>query len=74
MGGFLIIDGAPEAYSEGSVGWVADHPKFKLADGTEIPLRLTAVFHKENNDWKFVQWHFSVGVPNEELLGMALPT
>ena len=74
MGGFSIIDGAPEAYSEGSVGWVADHPTLKLADGTEIPVRLTAVYHKENNDWKFVQMHLSVGVPNEELLGRALPT
>jgi hypothetical protein len=66
--------GALQAYSEGSVGWVADRPKFKLPDGTEIPVRMTSVFHKEGNDWKMVLSHISVGVRNEDAFGETLPT
>lgn len=74
MGGFPLVAHDPQAYSEGSVGWMADHPTIRLPDGTEIPIRLTLVFVKENNDWKVVLWHASVGVRNEELLGKALTT
>jgi ketosteroid isomerase-like protein len=74
VGGFSIIAGTPQAYSEGDVGWAADRPKFKLPDGTEIPVRLTSVFRKEGNDWKVVLWHFSIGVRNEEVVGKTLTT
>ena len=40
-----------------------------LEDGTEIPTRSTAVFHREDGEWKMVQGHKSVGVSNEELFG-----
>jgi len=72
MGGIPIEAGEPEAYTEGTVGWVADQAKFKLPDGTEIPLRLTGVFLKESGDWKVVQMHASIGVPNEEAFGQDL--
>jgi ketosteroid isomerase-like protein len=39
----------------------------KPPDGTEIEFRMTAVFHNENGQWKVVQQHASVGVPNEAL-------
>ena len=67
MGAFQVKAGDLKAYCEGTVGWVADRMTFKGSDGTEIPFRLTAVFHKENGQWKVVQQHVSVGVPNEEL-------
>ena len=73
-GGFALIANGLQAYSEESVGWAADRPKMRLPDGTDIPLRLTMVFHKENNDWKIVQWHISAGVSNEDVLGKALTT
>lgn len=73
-GGFEILAGAPQAYSDGSVGWVAGQPTVKLQDGTEIPVRLTAVFQREQNDWKIVQWHFSMGVSNEDSIGETLTT
>ena len=63
-----------DAYREGSVGWMGDRAAWRLQDGTEVPFRLTAIFHKENGDWKIVQFHTSVGVPNESTVGMALPT
>ena len=73
MGGHItIVDSDPVAYAEGTVGWVADRPRFRLDDGTESPIRLTATFHREQDDWKIVQFHVSVGVPNEEVVGREL--
>ena len=73
VGGVQIEAGDLLAYSEGDVGWVADRPLIKLPDGTAIPMRSTLVFHREDGAWKLVQHHNSVGVPNEELVGKALP-
>ena len=73
-GGFQIVADTPEAYRDGSVGWVAGQPTLQLQDGTEIPFRLTVVFQKEQNDWKIVQWHASTGIANEDLIGETLPT
>jgi hypothetical protein len=69
MGGIPIEAGDPQAFSQGSVGWVADQAKVKLPDGSEVPFRLTGVLHKENGEWKMIQWHVSIGVPNEEAFG-----
>lgn len=73
-GGISIIADAPLAYSEGSTGWFAGQPVIQLQDGTEIPARLTAVWVKEDDGWKIVQWHFSTGVANKEALGETLTT
>ena len=72
MGGITLIAGDPQAYCEGSVGWTMDHPKFRLPDGKEIPIRFTTVFHREKGEWKIIQQHISIGVPNEEAIGKAL--
>jgi hypothetical protein len=58
-----------EVFVEGSVGWASGRPTWMLEDGTEIPSRWTAVFHQEDGEWKLVQAHTSVGVPDEELFG-----
>ena len=58
-----------DAFVEGTVGWVSGRVIWTLEDGTEIPTRWTAVFHQEDDEWKMVQAHTSVGVPNEELFG-----
>ena len=73
-GGFQVVADAPEAYRDGSIGWVAGRPTLKLPDGTEMPVRLTAVFQEEQDDWKIVQWHFSIGIPNEDSIGETLTT
>jgi hypothetical protein len=74
MGGSMpLAAGDPEAYSEGSVGWVADRPILKTPDG-DVPLRFTAVFRREDGAWKIVQSHGSLGVANEESFGENLPT
>jgi len=59
-----------QAYQEGSVGWVIDRDaSFRLPDGTEIPFRNTLVFRRENDEWKLVHGHSSIGVRNEEIFG-----
>ena len=73
-GGFQILADDPQAYRDGSIGWVAGQPTLKLPDGTEMPVRLTAVFQKEQNGWKIVQWHFSIGISNEDLFDETLTT
>jgi hypothetical protein len=35
--------------------------------------RWSAVFRRENGDWKAVQVHASVGVTNEQLFGVEFP-
>jgi ketosteroid isomerase-like protein len=70
--GITVIPGEARAFREGSVGWVADRGKFRLPDGSEVPFRLTAVFHQENGAWKLIQEHASVGVSNEEAVGQEL--
>ncbi len=66
MGGSMpLIAEDPEAYSDGAVGWVADRPILRLPGG-ELRVRLTAVFHHEDGEWKLVQCHGSVGLPNED--------
>jgi ketosteroid isomerase-like protein len=56
-----------KAFSEGSVGWAAGRGYFEMG-GSRVPVRLTAVLHQEDGDWKTVQSHASIGVPNEKML------
>jgi SnoaL-like protein len=76
LGGELnVVHAAPHAYQEGSVGWISDRAAaLLLENGTEVPFRFTAVFHKEDGDWKMVQFHTSIGILNESAVGKALPT
>ena len=68
-GGLQIVPSQLQAYREGSVGWVIDRESFRLPDGTEIPSRNTAVFHKEDGEWKLVHAHASIGARNEDVFG-----
>ena len=72
MGGISVVGSDPLAYSQGDIGWVADRPRFRLPDGTEIPFRSSIVFVKEDGDWKVVHQHISIGVPNAEAVGQDL--
>jgi hypothetical protein len=70
--GMRLEPGALQAFSEGSVGWFADQPTLKMAAGGAVPMRLTGVCHQEDGAWKVVQFHLSIGVPDEEALGVDL--
>ncbi len=74
MAGIRIEAGELEAFVEGTVGWVADRPKIRLANGQEVRFRQTAVLHQEDGEWKIVQHHTSMGVPNVEAVGKELTT
>lgn len=56
-----------KGFREGSVGWAAGHGYFEI-EGRRVPVRLTAVLHQEDGDWKAVQSHASIAVPNEQML------
>lgn len=56
-----------EAFSEGSVGWAATRLTITLPDGKSVSPRWSAVFHREDGEWRFVQTHASIAVPNEEV-------
>ncbi|HET6335306.1 MAG TPA: nuclear transport factor 2 family protein [Polyangiales bacterium] len=53
-----------EAFSEGNVGWATTRITIRLADGRNVSPRWSAVFYRENELWKLVQVHASLGVPN----------
>ena len=74
VGGVSITPGEVRAYQEGTVGWIADRPTFTLPDGTMFSVRFTAVAHREDGQWKLVQAHTSVGVPNQQVVGQTLPS
>jgi ketosteroid isomerase-like protein len=56
-----------EAFSEGTVGWATTSLTITMPDGRHVSPRWSAVFHRENGDWRFVQTHASIGIPNEEI-------
>ena len=71
--GVMVIPGEPLAYEEGTVGWAVDRSvRFRVGD-QEAPFRFSAVYRREDSEWKMVHFHSSVGVPNEEALGVELP-
>jgi hypothetical protein len=59
--------GTIEAWRDGDVGWATALGEFQLDGNAAIPSRATAVLHREEDDWKIVNWVFSLAVPNEEL-------
>lgn len=73
MRGSRVEGSVPMAHALGDVGWVADRPTIVLPDGGSVPFRVTATAIRSDGAWRFVQWHGSVGVPNEETVGGELP-
>jgi hypothetical protein len=65
--GLRIEGGRPAAYEEGSMGWLLDEPTFVFGDMPGVRTRLSAVMHREQDTWKLVHMHVSVGVPDEEV-------
>jgi hypothetical protein len=58
----------PVGYEEGTIGFCTDTPRFVMPDGSYLPTRLTAVLRDEDDAWKVVHLHFSVGVPDEDAI------
>jgi ketosteroid isomerase-like protein len=51
------------------VAWAEGRGRFTSAGGGERPVRMTAVFAREDGQWKVVQSHASIGVPNADIFG-----
>ncbi len=62
-----------EAFSEGEVGWGVALPTITLPDGAQVTPRWSAVFHREDGEWKLVQLHASIAQANEESFGDTFP-
>jgi len=41
----------------------------RLANGRELTVRETFVFHKEDGEWRIVQMHASLAVPDTRDIG-----
>jgi uncharacterized protein (TIGR02246 family) len=53
----------------GDIAWIEGRGRFTRADGAERPVRMTGVLVREDGQWKVVQSHASIGVPNADLFG-----
>jgi hypothetical protein len=60
----------PVAYENGGIGWFVDQPDWVFPDGSRIHTRFTAILRREQGAWKFVHWHLSVGVPDDEVVAL----
>ncbi len=55
-------------FEEGPLGWVVDEPRFGFPDGSGMDCRVTAIMRNEGGTWRLVHAHFSVGVPDDEVV------
>ena len=64
------IRGAAEdidVHVQGDVAWAEGRGRFTNESGGERPVRMTAVLVREDGQWKVVQSHASIGVPNADI-------
>jgi ketosteroid isomerase-like protein len=73
-GGMRMTPGDPRITAHGDTAWAVDRPALHLADGGEVPARLTLVATLDGGELRIRHFHFSVGVRNEDALGQELPT
>jgi hypothetical protein len=66
--GFRLEGGDPQAWEDGAIGWVADRPTMHVPGIGPIRTRFTGIFRHEAKRWKLLVSHFSVGVPDEEVV------
>jgi hypothetical protein len=59
----------PVGFEEGALGWVVDEPTLHMGEN-EIKARVTAILRWSEATWKLVHAHFSVGVPDEEVVDL----
>jgi class 3 adenylate cyclase/ketosteroid isomerase-like protein len=64
-------DGIVDAWAEGDVGWAVVRSTVST-DGVERALRVTSLFRLEVEGWRIVHEHWSVGIPNQEVIGVPL--
>jgi hypothetical protein len=68
--GYRLSPGpSPVGYEEGVLGWVVDEPILHMGEN-EIQTRVTAILRWSDAKWKLLHAHFSVGVPDEEVVDL----
>ena len=58
-----------DVHVQGDIAWAEGRGRFARADGAERPVRITAVLVREGGQWKLVQSHASIAVPNADIFG-----
>jgi hypothetical protein len=64
---YTVTLGKVHAFSEGSVGWFVYTAVQKYETGSESPMRVNGVVHKEDGEWKVVFANFTLEVPNDKM-------
>lgn len=68
--GITLQSRGARGYEEGSLAWVVDEPRFGFPGGSGMDCRVTAILRNEAGTWRLVHAHFSVGVPDDEVVGL----
>ena len=58
-----------DIHVHGDIAFIEGRGRFTRADGAERPVRMTGVLVREDGQWKVVQSHASIGVPNADIFG-----
>lgn len=74
MPSFRFEDLEISAWKEGGFGWAAAKAHFLTEDQPPVLTRTTVVLREEGPYWRIVQWHFSIPVLNEDVVGIGLTT
>jgi len=64
-----VVAGDIGLHIQGDVAWAEGHGRFTRAGGGERPARMTWVLIRENGQWKIVQSHASIEVPDADTFG-----
>lgn len=72
--GVRLAAGDPRIFEHGDVVWSVDRPVLQTGDGTETPLRVTAIAVSEAGSLALKHFHYSVGSENEEVFQQELTT
>jgi hypothetical protein len=70
--GIRVVGGDPHVVASDDLVWAADRPVLHLADGSDVPLRLTVVARHEGGYLGIEHIHLSAGSPNEQTLNQEL--
>ncbi|HLZ21922.1 MAG TPA: nuclear transport factor 2 family protein [Ktedonobacterales bacterium] len=61
------------AYEEGTVGWANVRYTAKLPNGGSFLIRWTVIYHQEGGQWKMVNGHASLGIPDDKVMTFFSP-
>jgi SnoaL-like domain len=53
-------------YEDGDIGWMDGVGRLER-DGETVEVRMTGVLRREDGEWRWVQSHASIGVPNAQM-------